>query len=308
MNDSDNNARNADDRPERRAWPDDHVGDDQARAAVDSAASADFTAGTAGSDEEALVLRLKSYEGPLHLLLDLARRQKVDLAEISVLELVEQYLAVIRAARRLKLELAAAWLVMAAWLTLLKSRLLLPTPPAEEEVADAEEMAARLAFRLRRLEAMREAAGKLMSRPRLGLDVHARGMPEPVMVHTRPMFEDNIIDLLSAYAGIVKRQAARREYHVTPPPVWSIHEVRAVLEDIMPEITDWQPLDRLLASAVADGGRWRSALASGLAATLELAREGRLELMQDAPFAPLHVRAGNTGGNDTAAGDKTLHE
>ena len=244
---------------------------------------------------EVFICKLKSYEGPLDLLLDLARRQKVDLAEISVTELAEQYIAVINRARRLKLELAAAWLVMAAWLAWLKSRLLLPSPPEEEDAPDPEEMALKLAFRLKRLEAMREAGKQLMLRPRLGVDVHPRGMPEPVVVHEEAAYADGLLDLLSAYASIVKRKAVRRRYHVNPPPVWTIHEVRAVLETLVGELADWCPLEDILARCLPDDGMRRSALASGFAATLELAREGHLELRQDAPFAPLYARKAARG-------------
>ena len=262
------------------AWPD---------AAARLSGDAD-TAVLVDAPGEAFICKLKSYEGPLDLLLDLARRQKVDLAEISVTELAEQYIAVINRARRLKLELAAAWLVMAAWLAWLKSRLLLPTPPEEEEAPDPEEMALKLAFRLKRLEAMREAGKLLMQRPRLGVDVHARGMPEPVVVTAETEYEDRIVDLLSAYASIVRRKAAQRHYHVSPQPVWTIHEVREALETMIGELVDWCPLDEILARSLPDDGMRRSALASGFAASLELAREGRIELMQDAPFAPLYAR------------------
>ncbi len=237
-----------------------------------------------------LVLRLKSYEGPLDLLLDLARRQKVDLAEISVLELAQQYIAVIREARRLHLELAAAWLVMAAWLAWLKSRLLLPEPPREEDEPDPREMALRLAFRLKRLEAMRQAGEQLMLRPRLGVDVFARGAPEPVIVEegARPAAE--LTDLLAAYAGIVRRKAARRRYEITPRPVWTIHETREVLERLVGSLADWCPLQEIVMEWLPDPRKRRSALASSFAAVLELAREGRMELRQEKHFAPLLAR------------------
>ena len=270
-----------------------HAGDNQDAAWPDDAAGTGDTAGKASLVEapgEAFICRLKTYEGPLDLLLDLARRQKVDLAEISVTELAEQYIAVINRARRMKLELAAAWLVMAAWLAWLKSRLLLPAPPEEDDAPDPEEMALKLAFRLKRLEAMREAGKQLMLRPRLGLDVHARGMPEPVIVREETEYEDRIVDLLSAYAGIVRRKAAKRRYHIDPQPVWTIHEVREVLETLVGGLAEWCPLDEILARSLPDDGMRRSALASGFAASLELAREGRMELRQDAPFAPLYAR------------------
>ncbi len=241
--------------------------------------------------EQALLLRLKAYEGPLDLLLELARKQKVDLTEISVLELAEQYIAVIEAAKRLHLELAAAWLVMAAWLAWLKSRLLLPAPPEEEEEApDAEEMAQRLAFRLARLQAMREAGKALLQRPRLGVDVFARGAPEPVLVQDSPTYDHDLTDLLKAYAGIVRRKVAKRRYHIDPQPVWTIHEVREALEQTIGDLVEWAPLDEILANSLPDDGMRRSALASGFAASLELAREGRLELRQEASFAPLYAR------------------
>ncbi len=272
------------------------TGDNQDAAWPDEVAGGGETTGESSLTEapgEAFILKLKTYEGPLDLLLDLARRQKVDLAEISVTELAEQYIAVINRARRMKLELAAAWLVMAAWLAWLKSRLLLPNPPEEDDAPDPEEMALKLAFRLKRLEAMREAGKLLMLRPRLGVDVHARGMPEPVVVSEEAEYEDGIVDLLSAYAGIVRRKAAKRRYHIDPQPVWTIHEVREVLETLVGELAEWSPLDEILARGLPDDGMRRSALASGFAASLELAREGRIELRQDAPFAPLYARRAN---------------
>ena len=273
------------------AWPDDAARPATAPGQAPADAPANASPGVPGA-EQALVLRLKSFEGPLDLLLELARKQKVDLSEISVLELAEQYIAVIEAAKRLHLELAAAWLVMAAWLAWLKSRLLLPTPPeTEEDEPDAEEMAQRLAFRLARLQAMREAGRQLMQRPRLGVDVFARGAPEPVVVHEQAQYRDNIVDLLSAYAGIVRRKAAKRRYHIDPQPVWTIHEVREALEQCIGTLAEWAPLDEILASSLPDDGMRRSALASGFAASLELAREGRLELRQEAAFAPLLARA-----------------
>ena len=271
---------------EQAAWPDD--------AALGDGAADDRAVGAgapeAAGAEERLVLKLKSYEGPLDLLLDLARRQKVDLAEISVLELAEQYLSVIRAARRLHLELAAAWLVMAAWLAWLKSRLLLPAPPEEDDEPNPEEMALRLAFRLKRLEAMREAGKQLMLRPRLGLDVFARGMPEPVVVAREVTAADTIGDLLSAYAAIVRRKAAKRRYHIKAQPVWTIHEVREVLESLIGSLADWCPLQEIVQGWLPDPERRRSALASSFAASLELAREGQMDLRQEGHFAPLLAR------------------
>ncbi len=241
---------------------------------------------------ERLMVSLGAFEGPLDLLLDLARRQKVDLTEISVLALAEQYLAFMRAARRMRLELAADWLVMAAWLAWLKSRLLLPAPPQEEEEEPpAEELAARLAFRLKRLQAMREAARRLMQRPRLGVDVFARGMPQPVIVAHVDEYEDRLVDLLRAYAGIVRRQVDRRGYEIRPQPVWTIKEARETLERLVGTLGEWSRLDALLVAALAEPGRRRSAIASGFAAALELAREGELEIRQAGHFRPIYCRA-----------------
>jgi segregation and condensation protein A len=241
---------------------------------------------------ERLIVSLGEFEGPLDLLLDLARRQKVDLTEISVLALAEQYLAFIREARRMRLELAADWLVMAAWLAWLKSRLLLPEPPEEpQEEPPAEELAARLAFRLKRLQAMREAAERLMARPRLGVDVFARGMPQPTVVAHVDEYEDGLVDLLRAYAGIVRRQVDRRGYEVRPQPVWTIKEARETLERLVGTLGEWSRLDALLMAYLAEPGKRRSAIASGFAAALELAREGELDIRQEGHFRPIYCKA-----------------
>jgi segregation and condensation protein A len=241
-----------------------------------------------GSDEPALVVDVEGFEGPLDLLLTLARQQKVDLAKISILALADQYLAFIEEARKLRLELAADYLVMAAWLAYLKSRLLLPEPPAPEGMS-AEDMANALARRLRRLEAIRQVAEQLLNRPQLGRDVFQRGQPEPIAEIKRPQWSATLYDLLSAYAG--RRQTQARAYVRMPKrTVWSLAEAREALERLIGVSMDWSPLDQYLAAYLTEPSLRATVLASSFAATLELVREGQLELNQHAAFAPLYVR------------------
>jgi len=241
------------------------------------------------TDDDALIVDVAGFEGPLDLLLQLARSQKVDLTRISVLALAEQYLAFIDKARRLRMELAADYLVMAAWLAYLKSRLLLPHEPEDDEVP-AEELAARLAFRLQRLQAMREAAAQLMARNLLGRDVFGRGAPEPLVVVAHETHADNLIDLLKAYAERRQRQVAVSQYAITPLPAWSIKEARAVLERLIGQMDDWGRLDVYLAEYLIEPERRRTVIASSFSAGLELAREGQLELRQDGAFKPIFMR------------------
>jgi segregation and condensation protein A len=228
------------------------------------------------------------FEGPLDLLLELARRQKVDLHRISILALAEQYLVFIEEARRMRLELAADYLVMAAWLAYLKSRLLLPEPPKGEEPS-ASDLATALALRLRRLEAIREAAKRLSERDQLGRDVFARGQPEPVDIRRHALWEATLYDLLSAYARQRQKQVNAR---VTLPKrhVWSIEEARDALQHLVGQAHDWTALDGYLLRYVVEPAMRPTVLASALSATLEMVREGRLVLRQDQPFAPLWVR------------------
>ena len=240
------------------------------------------------ADEPALVIDVEGFEGPLDLLLTLARQQKVDLAKISILALADQYLAFIEAARQLRLELAADYLVMAAWLAYLKSRLLLPEEP-EPDGLSAEEMATALAQRLRRLEAIRHVAEQLLSRPQLGREVFPRGQPEPIAEIKRPEYSATLYDLLSAYAG--RRQTQARAYVRVPKrTVWSLAEAREALERLIGHAADWSPLDRYLMAYMVEPSHAATVLASSFAAALELVREGRLEMHQHAAFAPLYVR------------------
>ena len=251
------------------------------------------------SDEPALIVDVEGFEGPLDLLLMLARQQKVDLAKISILALADQYLAFIEQARRLRLELAADYLVMAAWLAYLKSRLLLPETN-ESAGPSAEDMANSLALRLRRLEAFRAIAEQLMSRPQLSRDVFARGAPEPIVDIKRPQWSATIYDLLSAYANQRQKHALAR-VQVRQRSVWSLAEARAALDRLLGATTDWARLDEYLIAYVVEPSQRATALASSFAASLELVREGLLEVHQHAAFAPLYVR--KRAAIDTAAND-----
>jgi len=242
-----------------------------------------------GHDGEQLIVDVGGFEGPLDLLLELARRQKVDMSRISVLALAEQYLAFFETARRLRLDLAAEYLVMAAWLAYLKSRLLLPEPAGDEE-PPAEELAARLAFRLQRLEAMRAAAAQLMARSRLGLDVFARGTPEPLVVERQVHYGDGLFDLLKAYADRRQRRQAHRHYAILRRRVWSVNEARIILERLLGAMDDWGRFEGWLADYLAEPAERTSFIASSLTASLELAREGRLELRQARAFEPIYMR------------------
>lgn len=242
----------------------------------------------AAADPE-LVVDVAGFEGPLDLLLDLARRQKVDLHEISILALAEQYLGFVEAARSLRLELAADYLVMAAWLAYLKSRLLLPEPP-KPEGPSAADLATALATRLRRLEAVREAARLLAERPRLGRDVFARARPSPGTGTGAAVYTASLHDLLSAYARGRQRSIAPDALTVATRRVWSLAEARAALERLLGREGDWLELDRYLVRYLAEPEMRPTVLASTLSALLEMVREGRAVLRQDGAFAPLQVQ------------------
>jgi segregation and condensation protein A len=244
-------------------------------------------ASTAGDD--ALILELDGFEGPLDLLLALARNQKVDIAKISVLKLADQYLAFIEQAGRRRLELAADYLVMAAWLTYLKSRLVLPQP-AGEDGPGADEMAAQLRWRLARLQMMRESAAKLMARDRLGRDVFGRGLPEPVVVVRTRKQADTLYDLLTAYSQQRVRVMGHRVYEMVRAPIYLIEEARARIERMLGRIDNWSALTRFLPLDWTYGPRRRTALASTFSAALELTRDGRLELRQLTPYGDIFLK------------------
>jgi segregation and condensation protein A len=238
--------------------------------------------------EPLLVVDVAGYEGPLDLLLDLARRQKVDLAGISILALAEQYLAFIAEARRLRLELAADYLVMAAWLAYLKSRLLLPDKDAGEG-PKAEELAADLAERLARLEQIRRAAARLGAREQLGVEVFGRGAPEPVIVHNEPMWQVSLHDLVTAYLDRRRHVAASR-VTIQTRSVWSLQEAREILERLVGKAIDWTAMDAAIDTLGLSGDDRRTARASSFAAALELVREGNLDMRQEKVFAPIFLR------------------
>jgi segregation and condensation protein A len=241
-----------------------------------------------GVSEPSLVVDVAGFEGPLDLLLHLARNQKVDLARISVLALAEQYLQFVERVRAMRLELAADYLVMAAWLAFLKSKLLIPKQPGDDGES-GEELAAVLQFRLKRLEAMREASARLVNRNRLGRDVFARGMPELVIVEKRNEYSACLYDLLTAYAAQRQRQAITN-VHIAKRGVWSLKQARDILNRMIGEFHDWTALDSFLIKYLVSNQDRATALASSFAATLEMVREGQVEIRQHEAFAPLYMR------------------
>ena len=241
-----------------------------------------------GTTEPAMIVDVEGFEGPLDLLLALARTQKVDLAKISILALADQYLQFIDAARQLRLELAADYLVMAAWLAYLKSRLLLPDA-GPGEGPSAEDMALALAYRLRRLEAMRDVAQRLMGRPQLNRDVFPRGKPEPIDEIKQPEWTATLYDLLSAYATQRARSALSR-VRFKKRTVWSLAEARAALERLIGMSSDWSRIDAFLISYVVEPALAATVMASSFASALELVREGVAEIHQKESFAPIYMR------------------
>jgi segregation and condensation protein A len=253
-----------------------------------------------GTGEPTLIVDVGGFEGPLDLLLLLARQQKVDLAKISILALANQYLAFIEQARRTRLELAADYLVMAAWLAYLKSRMLLPEPVAPEGMSAAD-MAKALALWLQCLEATRETGTKLFERPLLGRDVFGRGDPQPIAEIKRPEWSATLYDLLSAYAAERQRRALAR-VRFAKRAVWSLADARSMLERLVGTSSgEWGRLDEYLLAYAVEPAMRASALASSLAATLELVREGAMEVHQSAAFAPIYLRKRMAGGGDGAA-------
>lgn len=252
-------------------------------------------AGDAADDGQGLVLDIDGYEGPLHLLLELARKQKVDLARISILELAEQYIAFIKNAQDLRIELAADYLVMASWLAYLKSRLILPREGGEELMPEADELAAHLAFRLQRLDAMRLAAKGLFRLPQTGQAVFKRGMPEGLRSRTTPLYGAEIFDILQAY-GNSRARVAIKNHKVPKPLVLSLDGARQRLKralgglDLSEE--EWVALEKLLPNSddLKEDIPIQSIKASSLLAGLELAKEGEMELRQTGAFAPIYVR------------------
>jgi segregation and condensation protein A len=261
-----------------------------AAGAIDDAISEDMSvdAFDAPPRSETFVVDIDGYEGPLDLLLALVRDHKLDLAKISILELAQQYLDFIEAARTLRLEIAADYLVMAAWLAFLKSKLLLPDE-GDEDDPSGEELAAQLAFRLKRLEAMREAGAQLLNRNRLGRDFFAHGLPEGIKMVRNSEYDANVYDLLKAYS-IQRQRNAIDTIRFAARPVWSIQDARERLERILGVSLDWLPFDELVAQFIESPELGRTVLASSLSASLEMTREGMVELRQEEAYAPLLIR------------------
>jgi len=239
--------------------------------------------------QNALVVDLDGFEGPLDILLVLARDQKVDLLKISILELAEQYLAFIEKAQKLQLEIAADYLVMAAWLAYLKSRLLLPQDE-EEEGPSGSELAERLAFQLKKLEAMRGAAEKLINGVVTGRDRLMRGMPEGVTVIRQSRYDCNLRDLLQAYAGTEARKGIIDPLRLMRETVFSVEAALARLENMLGKLPEWADLRAYLPENLNDPFAIRSAEASTLLASLQLVKEGQMELRQSQTFGPIQVR------------------
>ncbi len=256
----------------------------------------DFTAAENIAAREAFVVDLDGYEGPLHVLLALARTQKVDLLKLSITTLAEQYLAFVHEARRRNFSLAADYLVMASWLAYLKSRLLLPR--AEKGKGDelpAEEMAAALAFRLQKLEAMRRASDALQARPQLKRDVFTRGDPQATVIVPSDRIDASLYDLMSAYVTQRRREQARHYNPTQRVEAFALEEARDWLRDWLPHLADWTPLDRVAPEAEGEGPSQASYLASTLSASLELVKEGAMNVRQDTAFADLWLKRRGAG-------------
>ncbi|KKB83758.1 chromosome segregation protein ScpA [Devosia limi DSM 17137] len=247
-----------------------------------------FDTPVAPAADDVMYVDVDGYEGPLDLLLDLARRQKVDLAAISVLALAEQYLKFIETVREKRIEVAADYLVMAAWLAYLKSRLMVPQAASDDEPS-GEMLAAMLQFRLKRLEAMRKAASQLMNLPRLGFQVYARGMPEPIEIARKSIWEASLYDVLKAYSG-QRERGATTEYSPHVRTVWSLQEAREILQRLIGDSFDWVPMDTYLAQYLLSPAERATVRASSFASSLELVRLGQIDLRQTEAFGPLFMR------------------
>jgi segregation and condensation protein A len=242
--------------------------------------------------QESLVLRLEGFEGPMDLLLDLARAQKVDLTKISILSLVDQFLAVIEGARRVRLELAADWLVMAAWLTWLKSRLLLPAS-SDDDLETGEMAADALAARLREMNVIRTLAAWLSSRPVLGQDVFVRGAPESRHEYDRSRVVIDAGPFVRAYLDAVRGGTKSAHYTPRPLTLWTVRDALLRLTDLVGRLPDWTTLEQFLPDQTETPTERRAALSSTLLASLEMARGGAIRLRQEQPFGPILVRRGN---------------
>ena len=260
---------------------------------MSEAADFDFDAAEgAAEDGEALIVDLDGFEGPLHVLLALARTQKVDLLKLSITRLADQYLAFVQAARRRRFALAADYLVMASWLTYLKSRLLLPKPerPRGEELP-AHDLATALAFRLAKLDSMRQAVEALKARPQMGRDVFARGDPDAVTVKSSTRLDADLYALIQAYVEQRRRENVRRYQPKRRVEAYPLEEARTRLRGLLGELTAWTPLTGVAPQKVGEGPSRASYIASTLSAGLEMVKDGALEVRQLEAFADLYLRA-----------------
>ncbi|MCG8509251.1 MAG: segregation/condensation protein A [Rhodospirillales bacterium] len=248
------------------------------------------------------VVDIDGFEGPIDVLLTLARDQKVDLAQISILQLADQYLEFVAKAREINIELAADYLVMAAWLAYLKSRLLIPDI-GEEDEPSGEEMAAALAFQLQRLEGMQEAGARLIARPRLGQEFFARGMPEKREEDVTTIFEVTLYDLLKAYAD-QQRRSGEGTLQIEAWGLYAVEDALERLRNLVGRTPEWENLVKLLPPGLTDHMLARSALASTFAASLELAKEGRVRIRQMGTFGPIYVRQADERGKESRQRDK----
>ena len=246
------------------------------------------------TDDDRLLIELDGFEGPLDLLLSLAREKKIDIGQVSIAALATQYIDYINDLKKHRLEIAADYLVMAAWLAYLKSKLLLPKEETDEELS-GEEMAAHLAFRLQRLEAMREAGKSLVNRNRLGRDFFSRGDPEPVIVDRKKDYSATLYDLLSAYAT-QRQRASVSHVTIAKREVWSLSDAREILDRMIGEFGDWTDLTSFLLPYIPQPEMRNTIVASSFAATLELVREGKLSMRQDGAFEPIYLKVAGSGG------------
>ncbi|MBT6095850.1 MAG: segregation/condensation protein A [Rhodospirillaceae bacterium] len=243
----------------------------------------------------AFVVDLEGFEGPIDVLLSLARDQKLDITQISMVALAEQYLLFVAEARRRNLELAADYLVMAAWLAYMKSRLLLPDMGDEDEPS-GEEMAAALAFQLKRLQAMKDASEKLLARTHLGIDFFGRGEPEVFRRTFNTIYDASLFDLLKAYGEQRRRKESGGPLHIEAFEIYTVEDALVRLRRLLGPIPEWKSLWGFLPDDLRDGLILRSAVASTFAASLEMAKEGRLKLQQAEAFAPIHIRSSKPSG------------
>ena len=256
----------------------------------------DFTAAEQVDEREAFVVDLEGYEGPLHVLLALARTQKVDLLKLSITRLAEQYLAFVHEARRRNFALAADYLVMASWLAYLKSRLLLPRTDKKGEEPPAEEMAAALAFRLQKLEAMRRAVEAIQSRPQLKRDVFTRGDPEALVIIPSDRIDASLYELMAAYVQQRRREEQRRYNPGQRVEAFQLEAARDWLRDILPRLEQWTPLDKIAPEKYEDEGPTQASYtASTLSASLELVKEGAMDVKQAEAFADLYLKRRGRG-------------